>query len=149
MGSGPAPGEDPGGGTVGGIGGRPGTGSGGRGRITGGCGPLKKTSPVPLSVTPCTRPVALLSLTMRKPAVVPAAVGLKVTAMVQVAPPLRVLPQVLVWEKAPPVPMPMMSSVTVPVLVSVTVRGLLLAPRNSGGKVSEEGDTLASGPIDT
>ena len=106
-----------------------------------------KTSPVPLSATPCRAPVALLSPARRRPVVVPAAFGLKVTAMAQLAPPLTKLPQVLVWEKSPAVPMALITSVTVPVLVSLTVRALLLAPTGTVGKVSEEGDKLTSGPI--
>ena len=69
--------------------------------------------------------------------------------MAQLAPPLTVFPQLLVWEKAPPVPMPRIVRETVPVLVSVTVSGLLVAPTNSAGKVSEEGDKLTLGPIVT
>jgi hypothetical protein len=62
------------------------------------------------------------------PVLVPAAVGLKVTAMVQLAPALTLLPQVLVWEKSPLAVMLEMVSETLPVLVSATVCALLLFP---------------------
>lgn len=84
---------------------------------------------------------------MRAPVLVPAASGLKVTEMAQVPPALTVLPQLLVWEKSPPISMPEIVSETVPVLVSVTVWALLLAPTGTAGKVSEEGDKLTSGPM--
>jgi hypothetical protein len=86
---------------------------------------------------------------LRIPVLLPAAVGLKVTEMAQLAPALTVLPQSLVWEKSPLVSMALITSVTVPVLVSVTVWGWLLVPTISAGKVSEVGDKLTSGPIVT
>jgi hypothetical protein len=46
---------------------------------------------------------------------------LKVTEMVQLAPALTVVPQVLVWEKSPLAVMLEMVSGALPVLVSVTV----------------------------
>jgi len=65
---------------------------------------------------------------LRVPVRVPPAAGLKVTEMVQLAPALTLLPQVLVWEKSPFVVMPDMVSEVLPVLVSVTVCALLLFP---------------------
>jgi hypothetical protein len=86
---------------------------------------------------------------LRAPVLVPAFVGLKVTEMVQLASALTALPQSLVWEKSPLASMALITSVTVPVLVSVTVRGRLLVPMIWAGKVSEEGDKLTLGPIVT
>jgi hypothetical protein len=65
---------------------------------------------------------------LRVPVLVPLAVGLKVTGMVQLAPALTLVPQVLVSEKSPLVVMPDMVSEALPVLVSVTVCALLLFP---------------------
>jgi hypothetical protein len=84
---------------------------------------------------------------LRVPVHVPAAVGLKVTEIVQLALTLTVVPQVLVWEKSPPAPMLEIVSEAVPVLVSVTVWALLLVPTISAGKVSEEGDKLSASPV--
>jgi hypothetical protein len=62
------------------------------------------------------------------PVLVPAATGVKVTEMVQSAPALKVVGQVLVWEKSPLDVMPEIVSETLPVLVSVTVWAWLLVP---------------------
>lgn len=145
-GSVPVPPEVPGGGTVGGIGGRPGTGLGGRGGRTGGCGPLVKTTPVPLSATVCGLPLALSVMTTA-PVLVPGPRGLKVTAIVQLALALKVAPQAWVWEKSPEAVMLDIVSEALPVLVSVTVWALLRVPTISAGKVSEEKDKLTRGAI--
>jgi hypothetical protein len=55
------------------------------------------------------------------PVLVPAAVGLKVTEMAQLAPALKLLAQVLVWEKSPLGVMLERVSEALPVLLSVTV----------------------------
>jgi hypothetical protein len=86
-----------------------------------------KSWPVPLSATVCGVPEAL-SEALRVPVLGPGAFGLKVTEMVQLAPALRVVPQVLVWEKSPLAVMLEMVSETVPVLVRVTACALLLFP---------------------
>jgi hypothetical protein len=70
---------------------------------------------------------------------------LKVTEIVQLTPALREVPQVLVWEKSPTVPMLEMASGAPPLLVSVTVCALLLVPTISAGKGSEVVDKLTTG----
>ena len=65
---------------------------------------------------------------LRVPALVPAASGLKVTEIAQLAPALRVVRQVLVWKKSPLVVILEIISVPLPVLSSVTVWALLLVP---------------------
>jgi hypothetical protein len=62
-----------------------------------------------------------LSEMLRVPVLVPADVGLKVTAMVQLAPALTLLPQVLFWEKSPLVATLVIPNEALPVLVSITV----------------------------
>ena len=56
-------------------------------------------APVPLSVTTCGE-LAALSTTLTVPMHVPAAVGVKLTKIVQLAPAASVIPQVLVSEKS-------------------------------------------------
>jgi hypothetical protein len=58
---------------------------------------------------------------LRVPVLVPPASGLKVTEIVQLAPTLTVVPQVLVWEKSPLAVMLEMVSEALPVLVRVRV----------------------------
>ena len=99
---------------------------------------------MPLSATLCGLPLAL-SKTERVPVLVPATTGLKVTEIVQLTPALREVPQVLVWEKSPTVPMLEMASGAPPLLVSVTVCALLLVPTISAGKGSEVVDKLTTG----
>jgi hypothetical protein len=55
------------------------------------------------------------------PVRVPAAVGLKVTLMVQLVPVATLDPQVLVWEKSPLAVMLVMLRVALPVFLSVTL----------------------------
>ena len=86
-----------------------------------------KTRPVPLSATLCGLPVALSEM-MRVPVLVPAANGLKVTEIAQLAPALMVLPQAWVWEKSPEAVMLDIVSDALPALVSMTVWALLLVP---------------------
>ena len=56
--------------------------------------------PVPLSETVCDEPLAL-SVTVSVPVRVPLAVGVKVTEMMQLAPPATLEPQELVSAKSP------------------------------------------------
>jgi len=65
---------------------------------------------------------------LRVPVIVPADPDLKVTEIAQLAPALRVVPQVLVWENSPVAVMLEIVSEALPVLVSVTVWALLLVP---------------------
>ena len=88
--------------------------------------------PVPERATVCGLPVALSEM-LREPLRAPLAVGANVTLAEQVWPGLSRLltaPQVLVWRKSPLVVMLVMVSVAVPVLVMVTVWGLLVVPTN-------------------
>ena len=60
-----------------------------------------------------------LSLIVTVPVLVPAAVGLKVTLMVQLAPAASELPQVVVSAKSPLIPILVIVKLTVPELVRV------------------------------
>jgi hypothetical protein len=55
------------------------------------------------------------------PVLVPAAVGLKVTLRVQLAPAATLEPQVLVWEKSPLALMLVIVRLALPVFLSVTL----------------------------
>ena len=85
-------------------------------------------APVPESATVWGLPAAL-SATLRDAVRVPAAAGVKVTPIVQVAPAATLAPHVLVWVKspalAPETAMPETSSEALPVLVRVTDRTVL------------------------
>ena len=76
--------------------------------------------PVPLKLTVCGLPLAL-SVMVRDPVLVPLAVGVKVTSMVQLALVATELPQVLVWANSPLAAMLVIASVALPVLVRVTL----------------------------
>jgi len=62
-----------------------------------------------------------LSVMVTTPVLVPVAVGLKVTLMVQLALAATLEPQVLVWEKSPLTVMLVMLRVALPVLLRVTL----------------------------
>ena len=81
--------------------------------------------PVPERATVCGLPVAL-SVTVIVPGWLPAAVGVKVTLMEQLAPAATEAPQVLVWAYCALAAMLVMVSAPVPALVSVTVCAALV-----------------------
>jgi hypothetical protein len=62
-----------------------------------------------------------LSVMVMAPVLVPAAVGLKVTLRVQLAPAATFGPQVLVWEKSPLTVILVMRRVALPVFLSVAL----------------------------
>ena len=74
---------------------------------------------VPLRATD-TKPGAPLSLMVTEPVSVPAAFGVNVTLMLQLAPAARLAPQLLVSAKAPETLMLVMLNAAVPVLLRVT-----------------------------
>jgi hypothetical protein len=76
--------------------------------------------PVPVRLTVCVAGLAL-SVMVKAPVLVPRAVGLKVTLMVQLALAATLEPQVFVWEKSPLAAMLLMLSVPLPVFLSVTL----------------------------
>ena len=82
---------------------------------------------MPVSDTLCGLPAAL-SATLMAPVRTPAAVGVKVTLIVQFAPAATLLPHVFVWLKSPLIAMLLMLSVAEPELVRAIVCGLLVVP---------------------
>jgi hypothetical protein len=76
--------------------------------------------PVPVRLTVWVAGLAL-SVMVRVPVLVPVAVGLKVTLMMQEALAARLEPQVLVWEKSPLTLMLVIVRVALPVLLRVTL----------------------------
>ena len=82
-------------------------------------------APVPVRLTVCGLPVAL-SVTVIVPGWLPAAVGVKVTLMEQLAPAATEAPQVLVWAYGALATMVVIFSAAVPPLVSVTVCAALV-----------------------
>jgi len=106
-------------------------------------------TPVPLSATLCGL-LAAESVMVRVPVRVPTAAGAKVTLMLQVAPPARELPQLLVRVKSPVTCMLLMLAALLLVLLSVTTLLGLLEPTVWLAKVNEEGDTVRlPAPLDT
>ena len=84
----------------------------------------------------------------------PVAVGLKVTKMLQLAPPTKALVQVVVCAKSPALTpvmlMPLMASVPAPAaFVTVTVCPMLVVFTNTFPKVSGVGDTVAFAAVPT
>jgi hypothetical protein len=77
-------------------------------------------APVPVRLTVCVAGLAL-SVMVTAPALVPVAVGLKVTLRVQLAPAATLEPQVLVWEKSPLALMLVIVRLAFPVFLSVTL----------------------------
>ena len=82
-------------------------------------------APVPVRLTVCGLPVAL-SVTVIVPGWLPAAVGVKVTLMEQLAPAATEAGQVLVWEYGALAAMLVMVRAAVPELVSVPVCAALV-----------------------
>ena len=77
-------------------------------------------TPVPVRLTVCVAGLAL-SVMVTAPVLVPAAVGLKVTLRVQLAPAATLEPQVLVWEKLPLNLKLVIVRLALPVFLSVTL----------------------------
>lgn len=82
--------------------------------------------PTPERLTVCGLPPKASSAMVTIPVRLPVAVGLNVTLIEQLAPPARVVPQLLVCEKSPLEEIPEILSVASPVLVSVTDDGALV-----------------------
>jgi len=103
--------------------------------------------PVPVRLTVCGLPAAL-SLTARVALLVPAAVGVNLTLMVQLEPAASVAPHVVVRVKSPLFPpvmvMLLMESVAVPVSRKVTVCAELVVPISRVLKVRDVGDKLTA-----
>ncbi len=83
--------------------------------------------PVPLSATVCGL-LAALSAMVRVPARLPAAVGVKVTLIAQLAPAAIDAAQLLLAPKSPLAAMLVMLKAAFPVFLSVTVCGALAIP---------------------
>ena len=92
--------------------------------------PASGAVPVPVKPTVCVLPVMvlLLSVSVNVLVRVPFVVGAKVMLMVQVLVGARLPLQLFVWLKSPPAVMPVIVSVAVPVLVSVTACEALVVP---------------------
>ena len=101
--------------------------------------------PVPERATVC---VPTLSATERVPLSDPVVVGVKVTEMVQLAPAVKVEPQVLVSAKLPEALMPLTLSVALPLLVRVRDLEELAVFSSCAAKLMAEGDRTAFGADD-
>ena len=101
-----------------------------------------KSSPEPETPTVCGLPEAL-SVTERLPLLVPPAVGLKMTVIVQFAPAMSAPPQLFVCEKSPLTPIVVIVSEDWPELVRVTIWAALVVPTNWPPNDNLEGKTLA------
>jgi len=103
-----------------------------------------KSWPVPLSATLCGLSRALSEM-VRVPVLVPPATGLKVAEIVQLAPTLTLVPQVLLWEKSPVVVIVRGVRAPLPVLVSVSARGALLVEIACPAKLRLVAERLTTG----
>jgi hypothetical protein len=107
--------------------------------------PIEKSSPVPVRATPCGLPVAL-SVIVREPDLVPAAVGSKKTPIEQLAPTATPLLQLLNVPKSAVVLFtPLIVRGALPLFVSVTVTGRPDVPTYWPGKEMDDGDKLTTG----
>ena len=100
--------------------------------------------PVPLNATVCGESVAL-SVTLTVPARVPAAVGVKVMEIVQLAAAVRLAPQVFVSAKSPEAAIDVTLIAALPVFVSVIVWAELVEPTACAVKVRLAGVKAATG----
>jgi hypothetical protein len=101
-------------------------------------------TPTPLKATVCV-PEPALSRIVNEPVRVPAAAGVKVTAMLHGALTPKAAPQLFASEKSPDALMPLMFSVAFPVFVSVTLMAELLVPTAWFPKLTLTVDRLAIG----
>lgn len=83
--------------------------------------------PVPVSATVCGLPEALSAM-LSNPPRIPAAVGVKVMLILQLARPATALPQLLVAAKSPLVVIDVMFSGALPGLLRAIVCGVLVKP---------------------
>ena len=105
---------------------------------------MEKSAPLPPRLTICGL-LKALSVIVNEPVLLPDAVGVKVTLMVQVAPEARLVPQVLIWAKSPVVTMLVMVRVPEPVLLMVTDWGALVVPTDWLEKVKLVGVRVTTG----
>jgi hypothetical protein len=101
-------------------------------------------APPPVRLTVCVDGLAL-SVIVSEPVRAPAAVGVKVIAMVQLLPPATLVPQVLVSAKSPLATIDVTAKVAVLPLVMVTVCAALVEPTACELKVRLPGETAAAG----
>jgi hypothetical protein len=99
---------------------------------------------VPLSDT-CCGLAAALSVNVIAPVSVPAAVGVKVTEMAQLALAARLVPQVLVWAKLPEAAIPPIERAPVPEFFKVIVWAALVVATVWLAKVKLAADKLTAG----
>ncbi len=111
--------------------------------VTAGAG-VPELAPVPFRATVWGDPAAL-SVIVSVPARFPVAVGIKVTATVQVAPAATLVPQLLVWAKSPEAAIEVMASAAVPVLLTVTACAVLVVPVVWDAKVRLVGESVTAG----
>jgi hypothetical protein len=100
--------------------------------------------PVPLNATIWGEPVALSAMVI-EPVRLPAAVGVNVTEIVQLAPIAKVAPQVCVCAKSPDAAIEAMVSTAVPELVKVNVWAELVVPSVCEAKVRLVAESVAVG----
>jgi hypothetical protein len=103
-----------------------------------------KPAPLPPKFTTCGLPAAL-SLMVMEPVRLPAAVGVNVTLMVQLAPTAKLAPQVLSCAKSPVATMLVIIKAAEPVLLNVTACGALVVPKGWLEKVRLMTDKLTTG----
>jgi len=88
-----------------------------------------------------------LSETVIDPVLVPVAIGVKITEIVQLDPALMLLPHVFVWLKSPLATMLLIASVAAPELVRMTLWALLLVPTCWEAKVTLGGESVTAGAV--
>jgi hypothetical protein len=100
---------------------------------------------VPLRATVCGDPPAL-SVTVSVPVREPATVGVKVTAMVQLAPGATLVPQLLFSAKSPEAAIEVSARATCPEFVRVTAWAAVVVPTVCWANVRLVGESVTVGP---
>jgi hypothetical protein len=103
-------------------------------------------SPPPLKAAVCGEPLAL-SMIVRVPVRLPAAVGVKVTEIEQPAPAAILAPQVFVSVKSPDAAIDVMDKAAVPELITVTACAALLVPSACEAKVRLVAESVTAGAV--
>jgi hypothetical protein len=105
-------------------------------------------SPPPLRDTVCGE-LPALSVIVTVPVRVPAAVGVKVTEIVQLAPAATPVPQLCVSAKSPEAAIDAIVRGALPELVSFTVWAALVVPSVCEAKVRPVGERVTTGAVTT
>ena len=105
---------------------------------------MATASPPPVRATVCGEPLAL-SVIVSTPVREPAAVGVNVTEIMQLAPAAKLVPQVEVCAKSPDATIEVTANAAVPGLDRAIVWAALVVPTGADAKVRADGESIIPG----